>query len=138
MSTSLSYFPQNLRSDIFGEGKQPFIVQEVIDQGGEPIKGEEYLGSGRITNFKFGLDLGRVFRRQNPMKYLGNFGTGWDKWSGNDVLNFIDNHDNQRTHAGDGGVLTYNEARAYKVGFGLGDKSKGHFKTDLKGFEVKL
>nr|KAG5694115.1 hypothetical protein BaRGS_005870 [Batillaria attramentaria] len=106
---------KNIRSDLFGEGKEPFIVQEVIDQGGEPIKADEYLQTGRITNFKFGLELGRVFRHKNPMKYLVNFGEGWGEWSGNDVLNFIDNHDNQRSHAGDGGVLTYNEPRAYKL-----------------------
>jgi alpha-amylase len=51
---------QNLRSDVFGGGKQPFIYQEVIDMGGEAIKGEEYFATGRITNFKFGLELARV------------------------------------------------------------------------------
>lgn len=51
---------QNLRSDVFGSSKTPLIIQEVIDQGGEAIKGEEYLATGRITNFKFGLELGKV------------------------------------------------------------------------------
>ena len=45
---------------MFGSNKRPFIIQEVIDQGGESIKGEDYLQTGRITNFKFGLELGKV------------------------------------------------------------------------------
>ncbi|MCI3325434.1 alpha-amylase family glycosyl hydrolase, partial [Escherichia coli] len=106
---------KNLRSDIYGGSKTPLILQEVIDQGGEPIKADEYLATGRVTNFKYGLELGKVFRRQNPMKYLVNFGEGWGMWSGNDVVNFIDNHDNQRGHGGAGGVLTHKEPRPYKV-----------------------
>nr|KAG5696356.1 hypothetical protein BaRGS_028351 [Batillaria attramentaria] len=105
----------NLRSDVFGSGKKPFIYQEVIDQGGEAIKAEEYLETGRVTNFKFGLELGKVFRKQNPMKYLSNWGTAWGMWAGNDVVNFIDNHDNQRGHGGAGGVLTHKQPRQYKA-----------------------
>ncbi|KAK7100025.1 alpha-amylase-like isoform X2 [Littorina saxatilis] len=106
---------KNLRNDVFGSNKTPMIFQEVIDQGGEAIKGEEYMATGRITNFKYGLELGKVFRRQNAMKYLSNFGVGWGMWSGNDVVNFIDNHDNQRGHGGGGGVLTHTNPRPYKA-----------------------
>ncbi|KAK7490507.1 hypothetical protein BaRGS_00018293, partial [Batillaria attramentaria] len=106
---------KNLRSDVFGSGKQPFIYQEVIDQGGEAIKADEYLETGRVTNFKFGLELGAVFRRQNAMKWLSNFGEGWDMWSGNDVVNFIDNHDNQRGHGGAGNIITHTLPRLYKM-----------------------
>ena len=49
------------------------------------------------------------------MKHLSNFGTGWGMWSGNDVVNFVDNHDNQRGHGGGGGVITHTEPRNYKV-----------------------
>jgi len=96
-------------------GGRPFVYQEVIDMGGEAIKGDEYLGSGRITNFKFGRELAKVFRKGNPMKYLGNWGTGWGMWAGGDVVNFIDNHDNQRGHGGAGEVLTHWESRPYKA-----------------------
>jgi len=96
-------------------GGRPFVYQEVIDQGGEPIKADEYLKAGRITNFKFGLELAKVFRKQNPMKYLANWGTGWGMWASGDVVNFIDNHDNQRGHGGGGGVLTHWEPRPYKM-----------------------
>ena len=60
--------------------------------------------------------LSQVFRRRNPMKYLHNFGKGWGMWKGNDVVNFIDNHDNQRGRGGGGGVITHTEPRIYKVG----------------------
>ncbi|KAH9519908.1 hypothetical protein Btru_071218 [Bulinus truncatus] len=96
-------------------GGQPFVYQEVIDQGGEPIKGEEYFATGRVTNFKYGLELARVFRRQNPMKFLANWGVGWGMWAPDKVVNFIDNHDNQRGHGGGGGVLTHWEPRPYKL-----------------------
>ncbi|GFR61967.1 alpha-amylase [Elysia marginata] len=43
-------------------GGRPFVVQEVIDMGNEAVAGTEYLSSGRITNFKFGAELARVFR----------------------------------------------------------------------------
>ncbi|XP_055895484.1 alpha-amylase-like isoform X1 [Biomphalaria glabrata] len=96
-------------------GGRPFVYQEVIDQGGEPIKAEEYLATGRIINFRFGLQLANVFRRQNAMKYLSNWGTGWGMWASDSVVNFIDNHDNQRGHGGGGGVLTHWEPKPYKM-----------------------
>lgn len=98
-----------------GAGGRPFVYQEVIDQGGEPIKGEQYFATGRITNFKFGLQIANVFRQQNPMKYLSNWGVGWGMWDSNNVVNFIDNHDNQRGHGGAGGVLTHWEPKPYKM-----------------------
>ncbi|GFN77719.1 alpha-amylase [Plakobranchus ocellatus] len=49
------------------------------------------------------------------MKWLNNFGAAWGMWSSGDVVNFIDNHDNQRGHGGAGGVLTHWEPRPYKL-----------------------
>lgn len=49
------------------------------------------------------------------MKFLSNFGVGWGMWATDKVVNFIDNHDNQRGHGGGGGVLTHWEPRPYKV-----------------------
>jgi len=106
---------KSLNSGVFGSGKQPFVFQEVIDAGGEAIKAEEYFGTGRVTNFKFGLKLAEVFRHNNAMKYLSNWGEGWGMWSGDKVVNFIDNHDNQRGHGGGGGVLTHDQPREYKA-----------------------
>ncbi|XP_055958799.1 alpha-amylase [Patella vulgata] len=107
---------KNLRSDIFGGGKRAFVYQEVIDMGGnEPIKGGQYVGDGRVTNFIFGAKLAEIFRKKNAMKYLKTWGEGWGMMRSNDVVNFIDNHDNQRGHGGAGAVLTHWEPRPYKV-----------------------
>jgi hypothetical protein len=32
-------------------------VHEVIDQGGEPIKVQEYFGVGRVTEFRYGIKV---------------------------------------------------------------------------------
>ncbi|ESO93547.1 hypothetical protein LOTGIDRAFT_178520 [Lottia gigantea] len=106
---------KDLRSDIFGTEKKLFVFQEVIDLGHEPIKGDEYVETGKVTNFRFGIELGKVFRKQNPLKYLSNFGEGWGMMDGHYAVNFIDNHDNQRGHGGGGSVLTHWEPRPYKM-----------------------
>ena len=43
------------------EGGRPFFVHEVIDQGGEPIKVQEYFGVGRVTEFRYGIKVRRQF-----------------------------------------------------------------------------
>ena len=48
----------------FAPNTKPFIVQEVIDLGGEPITSNEYVGMGRVTEFKFSSWLGQVFRKK--------------------------------------------------------------------------
>ncbi|KFD49465.1 hypothetical protein M514_09650 [Trichuris suis] len=48
---------KKLNTEFFPPNKCPFIVHEVIDQGPEAIKGSEYTSLGRITNFRYGLDL---------------------------------------------------------------------------------
>lgn len=58
----------------FPAGTRPFIYTEVIDLGGEPIKGSEYVGLGRVTEFKYGKFLGEAFRGRNQLKYLVNWG----------------------------------------------------------------
>lgn len=48
------------------------FVSQVIDLGGEPIKGSDYFGNGRVTEFKYGAKLGTVIRKWNgeKMAYL--------------------------------------------------------------------
>ncbi|XP_069700676.1 alpha-amylase-like [Periplaneta americana] len=107
----------DLRTDQgFASGTRPFFYQEVIDLGGEAIKGSEYTGFGRVTEFKYGAELGNAFRGNNPIKYLVNFGTGWGFLPDGDALVFVDNHDNQRGHgAGGASILTYKTAKLYKM-----------------------
>lgn len=106
---------KSLNSGVFGSGAKPFIFQEVIDMGGEPISMSDYTGIGRVTNFIFGAKLGQVFRNENKASYLHNWGEAWGMPNSNDVVVFIDNHDNQRGHGGGGGPLTHFEPRAYKL-----------------------
>jgi alpha-amylase len=49
------------------------------------------------------------------MSYLKNFGTGWAFLSGNDVITFVDNHDNQRGHGGGGAILNFFDSRKYTI-----------------------
>ena len=40
-------------------------MHEVIDQGGEPIKVQEYFGVGRVTEFRYGIKVGESVRNKN-------------------------------------------------------------------------
>ncbi|CAG0891410.1 unnamed protein product [Darwinula stevensoni] len=100
----------------FPSGTRPFIFQEVIDLGGEPITGSEYVGNGRVTEFKYGKFLGEIFRKQNQLQYVENFGEGWGMLAGGNAVVFTDNHDNQRGHgAGGDMILTFRVPRLYKM-----------------------
>ncbi|KAM3962660.1 LOW QUALITY PROTEIN: alpha-amylase 4N [Aphomia sociella] len=94
----------------FLPNSKPYIYQEVIWYGNEPIKPTEYTTLGDVTEFRVGAELTNVFRGNNPLKWL----VTWEKWGlspSETALVFIDNHDTQRN----GNVLTYKEARAYKA-----------------------
>ncbi|XP_030641594.1 pancreatic alpha-amylase-like [Chanos chanos] len=109
---------KNLNTKWFSSGSKPFIYQEVIDLGGEPIKASEYTGLGRVTEFKYGAKLGEVVRKWNgqKMSYLKNWGEGWGFMPTGKALVFIDNHDNQRGHgAGGASILTFWDSRLYKI-----------------------
>lgn len=105
----------NLNTKWFNSNARPFIFQEVIDQGGEPIKATDYDHLGRVTEFRYGLELGNAFRGGNQLKYLSNFGEGWGFLSSGVAVAFVDNHDNQRGHGGGGSIITHTDARLYKM-----------------------
>ncbi|XP_068945348.1 alpha-amylase 1B-like isoform X1 [Petaurus breviceps papuanus] len=112
----------NLNTKWFPEGSRPFIYQEVIDLGGEPIQSSEYFGNGRVTEFKYGTKLGTVLRKWNGEKlaYLKNWGEGWSFMPSDRALVFVDNHYNQRGYAAGGpSVLTFWEFRLYKMAVGF-------------------
>lgn len=50
----------NLNPVFFPNNDRPFIYQEVIDLGGEAIKADEYTKMGRVTEFRFGKNLGEL------------------------------------------------------------------------------
>ncbi|WP_213031832.1 alpha-amylase family protein, partial [Acinetobacter baumannii] len=85
----------NLNNKGFPGGSRPFIYQEVIDLGGEPITANEYVGLGRVTEFKYGAKIGEVFRKWNNQKlsYTKNWGEGWGIKANGNALVFTNNHD---------------------------------------------
>ncbi|CAD5215748.1 unnamed protein product [Bursaphelenchus okinawaensis] len=105
----------NLRSDIFGENQRPFVVHEVIDRGGEAVQVDQYTAIGRYTNFNFGSAVSSAVRKEFDvanLKDMGN-GFGYGNKESHEVLNFIDNHDNQRDDHPY--VITYKSPEQYKL-----------------------
>ncbi|KAJ2948965.1 hypothetical protein O0L34_g5903 [Tuta absoluta] len=94
----------------FPPNTKPYIYQEVIYYGNEPITPAEYTALGDVTEFRVGNELKNVFRGNNALKWLVNWGPGWNLSPSETALVFIDNHDTQRQSD----VLTYKESRAYK------------------------
>jgi len=92
----------------------PYIYQEVIDQGGEPITASEYFGSGDVTEFKYSQEIGRMFKT-NTLANMSQFGTAWGFMASANAIVFTDNHDNQRGHGGAGNVLTYKDGALYNL-----------------------
>lgn len=70
---------------------------------------------GAVTEFKFSTDIGLVFRNKIPLKSLKNWGPEWNMLPSEDVIVFVDNHDNQRGHgAGGADILTHKVPSLYK------------------------
>ncbi|XP_066479644.1 pancreatic alpha-amylase-like isoform X2 [Tiliqua scincoides] len=91
---------------------------QVIDLGDEPIHSSEYFRNGRVTEFKYGAQLGTVFRKWNreKMANLKSWGENWSLIPSDKAIVFIDNHDNQRGHgAGGASILTFWDPRLYKM-----------------------
>ena len=97
-------------------GGTPFFVHEVIDQGGEPIKVQEYFGVGRTTEFRYGIKVGESVRNKNYAALGGVYDQGWGMADPEHAMVFIDNHDNQRGHGGGGNLLTHKDPWNYKIG----------------------
>lgn len=92
----------------------PYVFQEVIDLGGEPILASEYFGSGDVTEFKHAGEIGRVFKTGN-LAWLSNFGAAWGFMASPNAVVFTDNHDNQRGHGGGGNVVTHKDGQLYNL-----------------------
>jgi alpha-amylase len=95
------------------EGK-PFIYQEVIDRGGEPIDAADYLPGGYVTEFKYADLILDAFERGN-LDALTDFWTqpGW--LPGDRAIVFVDNHDIQRGHATGDEVVNYKDGKRYDL-----------------------
>ena len=95
----------------------PYIYQEVIDQGGEAISANEYFQNGDVTEFKYSLDLSRVMQtgKLHWLNDKAQFGEGWGFMNSQNAVVFVDNHDNQRGHGGGGHILNYQNGRQYEL-----------------------
>ncbi|XP_046422139.1 alpha-amylase A-like [Neodiprion virginianus] len=96
----------------FASSLSPFLYQEVIESSGEAITASEYTDLGRVTEFAHGSQLSNCFMGNNDLRWLINWGEDWGLMSSDDALVFIDNHDTQRS---DSSILTYKDAKAYKM-----------------------
>uniref|UniRef100_A0A182JYI3 Alpha-amylase n=1 Tax=Anopheles christyi TaxID=43041 RepID=A0A182JYI3_9DIPT len=96
----------------------PFIYQEVIDLGSEPITTSQYTNLGRVTEFKYSLFVGLIFRGALTASALEALTSSNATQVGltptDSALIFVDNHDNQRGHgAGGDSILTFKDGPTY-------------------------
>jgi len=108
-------WPDDIKNTI-NKADMAFYVHEVIDQGGEPIRVQEYFGVGRTTEFRYGLKVGDLVRNKNYAGLGGVYDQGWGMADPDHAMVFIDNHDNQRGHGGGGSLLTHEDPWNYKIG----------------------
>jgi alpha-amylase len=92
----------------------PFVFQEVIDRGGEPIDAMNYVRIGKVTEFKYPPMIVQAFE-------YGNLDALTDFWSQpgwlptDDAIVFVDNHDIQRGHAASGDIVNYKDGPRYDL-----------------------
>lgn len=93
---------------------KPYIFQEVIDKGGEPINAMNYLENGDVTEFKYPEALFAAFEYRQ-LSTLSELGKGAGYLPANKAIVFVDNHDLQRGHAGGDKVLKYKDGALYDL-----------------------
>ncbi|XP_059622265.1 alpha-amylase A-like [Phlebotomus argentipes] len=97
----------------FPDNARPFLYQEVIDMGNEPISKNEYTTNGVITEFLSSAEIGNIFRHKK-LKELIKWGTDERFLRSDRALVFVENHDNERGHgAGGKDILTYKDGKRY-------------------------
>jgi alpha-amylase len=106
-------------SEGFAPGSKAWLGQEVIDQGGEPIKKEQYTGMGCVTEFNYCFSLANLQNSLAQLKTLADTPSSWGFLSDKDAFVFVNNHDNQRGHGGGGGIITFEDPHALKVATGI-------------------
>ncbi|MBN1430678.1 MAG: alpha amylase C-terminal domain-containing protein [Anaerolineae bacterium] len=97
------------------EGDAPFVFQEVIEAHGEPIQGDEYFGTGDVTEFLYGQEMYRIFGSGNVAE-VSSFNDSKPGFMPSvHAMVFTDNHDKQRGHGGGGSYLTYKDGAKYAL-----------------------
>ncbi|MCG3761009.1 ATPase [Vibrio cincinnatiensis] len=79
------------------EGARPYIFQEVIGSGDQPIKTFDYTSNGDVTEFNYARTLGAKFKNnEGTIKELGGIGS-WGGWlASSSAVPFVTNHDEER------------------------------------------
>ncbi|XP_055692015.1 alpha-amylase A-like [Lutzomyia longipalpis] len=97
----------------FPDKARPFLYQEVIDLGQEPISKNEYTSIGVVTEFLFSAEIGNIFRYKKLKEFM-KWGTDERFLRSDRALVFVENHDNERGHgAGGKDILTYKDGKRY-------------------------
>jgi alpha-amylase len=96
----------------------PFVVQEVLDKPGEPIRADEYLANGLVTEFEYGHRVAAALRYGglSTLREL-ELGAG-DLLPSERALVFIDTHRTQRAQPGtrvDGAILSWRDGALYEL-----------------------
>ena len=93
---------------------EPFVYQEVIDRGGEPVSAKDYVRDGRVTEFKYPQVILEAFEK-GDLDVLDSFWMqpGW--LLSNEAVIFVDNHDIQRGHAFGDEVVNYKDGKRHEL-----------------------
>jgi len=91
-----------------------FRYLEVIQGWGEAVLPNMYYHLGRVTEFRYGHEIGRNFLLGGKLQYFYTFGEQWAMMPSESAVVFIDNHDTQRSHAGSA-KITYKTGSLYML-----------------------
>lgn len=100
----------NVSYDFF-QNARPFLIQEVIDMGGEAISKTEYSGMGAVTEFLHSRDISLTFRGKKPLHGLLKWGPAKGFLPSSDTVIFVDNHDSQRYEEDE--IISFKDKRQY-------------------------
>ena len=62
------------------------IDVQVIDLGGDSIKGDEYFHLGKVTEFKYCYHIGEAFRGYYSLAHLETIGEDWEMYPSGNAL----------------------------------------------------
>ena len=91
----------------------PFIFQEVIDRGNEPVKARNYLSNGMVTEFRYASAIISAFEF-GELEALTELGSDAEWLPADQAIVFVDNHDSQRSHLGNE-ILNYKDGARYDL-----------------------
>ncbi len=107
-------FAYDLEQIMAGLSPRPYIFQEAIEGGGEPVKAYEYAYIGDVTEFNYSQTLGATFNCGTIANLNTTIGNGWLNSAFAQV--FVDNHDNQRGHgAGGTCIVDHRDGQVYNL-----------------------